>query len=197
MLCRSAGKWQIKCAGWRHHCSEWKRHLFSVAVWRHAEVFLASAVTSAPAGIWGSHRVLGYQSGDMQVFFVTCLHGSSSCSEIKHHSSLVIVIFMDPFWAIICKCFHYSSSLWLPYCSCSHHNKKRREAKKRSGKNCLLLLSPLKFLLTCRMFVVSNYSPVVISKKCFAQMLNTVRSGLNLLLDIQVSKQSIEIPSYF
>lgn len=55
----------------------------------------------------------------------------------------------------------------------------RREAKKRSGRNCLLLLSVLKFLVTCRMFAVSNHSPADISKKCFAQMLITVRSGLN------------------
>lgn len=40
---------------------------------------------------------------------------------------------------------------------------------------------------------MSDHSPVDISKKCFAQMLNTVRSGLNLLLILlQISKQIVE-----
>lgn len=131
VLCRSAGKWQIKFTGVKTPLQWTKKTLFNIAIWKHTKVFVASAVACAPDGIWGSHRVLGYQSCDTQVFFVTCLHGSSSCPKIKYHISQVIVVFMDPFWVIICECFHYSLLLWFLYCSCSHHDKKRREAQKR------------------------------------------------------------------
>lgn len=137
VLCRSAGRWQIKFTVVKTPLQWKKKVLFIIAVWRYTKVFLASAVTCAPAGIWGSWRVLGYQSCDVQVFFVARLHGSSSCPEIKHHSSQVIVVFMDPFWIIVCECFHYSPLLWLPCCSCSHHDKKRREAQKELRKKLL------------------------------------------------------------
>lgn len=116
VLCSSTGKWQTEFTGVEDTTAVKGGYIVLYCCLKAYKGIPCLCCSVHVWCIWGARRVSEHQSCLTQAFFVTCHHAASSCPKTKRHSSKVIVVFMDPLWAIIHECFLYSPLLWLPYC---------------------------------------------------------------------------------